>query len=155
MDSNDIFQGTILKEIMEIKEKNYIDSKHKKTTREKPAGILTNFEKAAFTLYRGDIEKLKNMEDNLQTNKSLTPEDISDLKLKRNILDEKIKIVSKLFTFTVRSRLGIWEGSIIAVRKGFEVVIVHEHWSKKTGFAKAEKIINKEKGATTSVTAHA
>lgn len=154
MDNEDIFQGTILKEIADIKEENYIDGKYKKASREKPKGVLTEFEKRAYTLYKRDMEILKKMEAGL-ADSSLSDEEKTDLNLQCNILSEKIKIISKLFTFTVRSRLGIWEGSMIAVRKGFEVVIVHEYWSREVGPVEAAKIIKKEKGVTTSQTGSA
>jgi hypothetical protein len=130
-DNDDVFTDTIIGEIIEIHHTGeYIDGDHAALSAEILIGALTLFEKEAYTLYQRDILVHRELLSELvRLEKSGKNTGEADLACK--VLAEKIKMVNKLFTFHVRNRLNLWNGSIIAVRKGFQLVEVKVYWTKE------------------------
>ena len=149
------FADTIVGEILEIdRTGEYIDSKKAALPKEILKGELTLSEKAVYTLYRRDILRYRELSSELAALLK-TGKGAGELELVCNMLAEKIKTVSKLFAFQVRSRLNLWQGSIINIRKGFQVVEVQVHWKKKIKKSDVSAVIEKEIGVNTALVGNA
>ncbi len=149
-ESEALFTETIIGEILEINRTGqYVDDDKAALPKEIVKGELTPFEKAAYTLYKRDILKYRELSSELvaflKSGRAAGQQELAC-----NRLIEKIGTVSKLFTFQVRHRLNLWR-SVINVRKGFQVVEVPVYWTKEVKKLDISSVIEKEIGVNTKL----